>query len=86
MDIAEKHAGITHVSYKVESVETANIFLSNLGIPLTGEMKFKDLHAIFIRDPDRNVIELDCYEGDEPATRADATSDAFRGYDHSGNC
>jgi len=52
MDIDEKHAGIKHVSYKVKSVELAKTFLKSLGIPLTGEMKFKSLHGIFIRDPD----------------------------------
>ena len=81
MDIDVKHAGITHVSYKVESIEAAKTFLSSAGIPLTGEMRFRDLHAIFIRDPDRNVIELDSYEGDEPDTRADSTKDDFTGYD-----
>ena len=27
------------------------------------------MHAVFIRDPDRNVIELDAYAGEEPETR-----------------
>ena len=30
-------------------------------IPITGSFSFGDLSAIFIRDPDRNVIELDAY-------------------------
>ena len=81
MDVDAKHAGITHVSYKVESVEAAKIFLSEAGIALTGEMKFMGLHAIFIRDPDLNVIELDGYEGDEPDTRSEATKAEFSGYD-----
>jgi lactoylglutathione lyase len=81
MDVNEKHAGITHVSYKVSSVEQAKTFLNSLGIPLTGEMKFKGLHAIFIRDPDRNVIELDGYAGEEPDTRLDTTKDGSAAYD-----
>ena len=81
MDIDAKHAGITHVSYKVKSVERAKKHLGSLEIPLTGEMRFKGLHAIFIRDPDRNVIELDGYEGDEPDTRTDASKGEFGGYD-----
>ncbi len=79
MDIDAKHAGITHVSYKIASIEEAKSFLESQHIPLTGEFSFKGLHAIFIRDPDRNVIELDAYAGDEPDTRRDASN--FSGYD-----
>ena len=81
MDIDAKHAGITHVSYKVESIDKAKQFLESARIPLTGEFRFKGLHAIFIRDPDRNVIELDGYEGDEPDTRAAPDSTGIGGYD-----
>ena len=63
MDTDEKHPGITHVSYRVGSISAAKAFLAEKNIPLTGEFQFKGLHAIFIRDPDRNVIELDAYEG-----------------------
>ena len=38
-------------------------------IPISGQFSFKDLQAIFIRDRDRNVIELDAYAGDELETR-----------------
>ncbi len=69
MDVDEKYPGITHVSFKVASMDKARSFLKDRGITLTGEFTFKGMHAIFIRDPDRNVIELDAYEGDEPATR-----------------
>lgn len=81
MDIETKYAGITHVSYKVESIEVAKTFLESAGIPLSGEFTFKGLHAIFIRDPDRNVMELDGYEGDEPDTRRASSRDDFSGYD-----
>ena len=72
MDIDTKHPGITHVSFKVKSIPEAKVFLAKSGIELTGEFSFKGLHAIFIRDPDRNVIELDGFIGDEPETRSDS--------------
>ena len=77
MDIDDKFAGITHVSYKVESIDEAKQYLQSLGIPLTGEFQFKGLHAIFIRDPDRNVIELDGYPGEEPDTRTGGESAGY---------
>ena len=70
MDVDEKYPGITHVSFKVASIDAAKAFLAERGIPLSGQFSFKDLRAVFIRDPDRNVIELDAYAGDEPETRA----------------
>ena len=79
MDVDEKYPGLTHVSFKVASMDEAKRFLQDRGIPLTGEFTFKGMHAVFIRDPDRNVIELDAYEGDEPATRTGDASD-FEGY------
>ena len=80
MDVDEKYPGITHVSFKVASMDAAKRFLRERSISLTGEFTFKGMHAVFIRDPDRNVIELDAYEGDEPATRSGDASD-FDGYD-----
>ena len=79
MDVDEKYPGITHVSFKVASMDEARSFLKDRGIALTGEFTFKGMHAIFIRDPDRNVIELDAYEGEEPATRTGDASE-FEGY------
>ena len=69
MDVGEKYPGITHVSFKVASIAAAKHFLTAQGIALSGQFSFKDLQAIFIRDPDRNVIELDAYIGAEPETR-----------------
>ena len=53
------------------SLEAARRFLAEHGIALSGQFSFKALRAVFIRDPDRNVIELDAYAGDEPESRAD---------------
>ena len=76
MDVDDKYPGITHVSFKVASLEDAKRFLAGHGIPLSGQFSFKDLRAVFIRDPDRNVIELDAYAGDELETRAGEPEDA----------
>ena len=79
MDIEQKHAGITHVSFKVASLEASKAFLAEHDIELSGQFSFKDLRAVFIRDPDRNVIELDAYAGDEPQTRShDADSAGYK--------
>ena len=77
MDIDAKHAGITHVALRVESLPEAEAFLNENGIAITGRFSFKDLSAMFIRDPDRNVIELDAYPGGEPATREDSAVEAW---------
>jgi len=70
MDVDEKYPGITHVSFRVASIDDAKGFLADRGIPLSGQFSFKDLRAVFIRDPDRNVIELDAYAGEEPEARS----------------
>lgn len=35
--------------------------MSDNNIRITGSFSFSSMSAIFIRDPDRNVIELDAY-------------------------
>ncbi len=81
MDVDKKYPGITHVSFKVASLDGAKRFLAVHDIPLSGQFSFKDLRAVFIRDPDRNVIELDAYAGDEPETRAgDPEDDGYRAH------
>ncbi|MCH7742956.1 MAG: VOC family protein [Proteobacteria bacterium] len=62
MDVDEKHPGITHFALTVSSLEQTKLFLSDNGIELTGSFSFGNMSAVFIRDPDRNVIELDAYE------------------------
>ena len=61
MDVDEKYPGITHVALTVESLEAARQFMDDNGIAITGSFSFGGMSAIFIRDPDRNVIELDAY-------------------------
>ncbi len=72
MDEDEKYPGLTHVAFRVETLDAAEAFLAARGIAITGRFGYKDLSAVFIRDPDRNVIELDAYAGAEPETRAGA--------------
>ncbi|EDM76160.1 hypothetical protein PPSIR1_26908 [Plesiocystis pacifica SIR-1] len=40
------------------------------GVAITGSFSFEGLSAIFVRDPDGNVLEFDEYAGAEPQTRA----------------
>jgi len=69
MDVEEKHAGITHVALTVSSLDQARDFLASRSIEITGSFSIDNMSAIFIRDPDRNVIELDAYSiSDQPTT------------------
>jgi len=65
MDVEEKHTGITHVALTVSSLDDAKNFMSQNGIKITGSFSFGNMSAIFIRDPDRNVIELDAHQAAE---------------------
>ena len=80
MDVDEKYPGITHVSLRVGSIDAAREFLEKEGIPLSGQFSFRDLQAVFIRDPDRNVIELDAYAADEPETRGGVGSTGYEAH------
>jgi lactoylglutathione lyase len=58
MDEAEKFPGITHIAVKVTSAEETEAFVTANGIEITGRRDFRGAKTIFIRDPDRNVLEL----------------------------
>lgn len=60
MDTDTKHPGYTHVAIRVADIEEALQTLSDLGIAVTeGPVTFGDgKTSIFVRDPDRNVIEF----------------------------
>ncbi len=60
MDVPEKHAGMTHIALLTPDLDEAQRALAAAGIPLSGGPIefFPGARGIFIRDPDRNVIEL----------------------------
>ena len=58
MDVDDKYPGITHFALHIESVKQAEALFEDLGVAITGRHNFKGIESIFIRDPDRNVIEL----------------------------
>jgi len=60
MDVPEKHPGITHFALSCPDIFAAKATLEAAGIPLSGgPIRFETgAQAIFVRDPDRNVIEL----------------------------
>ncbi len=55
MDVAEKYPGITHMALKIADVSATRIALDRAGIAISGE---RGAVALFVRDPDGNVIEL----------------------------
>ena len=60
MDGSEKHPGITHIALLCPDIAAAQRALEAAGIPLSGGpiQFFPGARGIFVRDPDRNVIEL----------------------------
>ena len=74
MDVKEKYPGYTHIALTVGSLDEAKTFMDSHGIEITGSFSFNNMSAIFIRDPDRNVIELDAYS-DAPVEDSGGYSD-----------
>ena len=61
MDVETKHAGLTHMALRVSSIpETMEILkLHDIAITQGPVMFGRDGHvSLFVRDPDRNTIEL----------------------------
>ena len=60
MDVPDKHPGITHFALLCPDILEAKARLEKAGIPLSGgPIQFgPGAKGIFVRDPDRNVIEL----------------------------
>ena len=60
MDVPEKHPGITHIALHVPNLDAARATIEAAGIALSGgPIQFgPKARGFFVRDPDRNVIEL----------------------------
>ena len=57
-DTPEKHPGITHIALRVTDIAGVEAQLAAAGITITGRRGDSPVRAVFVRDPDRNVIEL----------------------------
>ena len=55
MDVPQKHAGITHIALAIDDVAATRASLEAAGIKISGA---RGTAALFVRDPDGNVIEL----------------------------
>ncbi|MDG1938698.1 MAG: VOC family protein [Pseudomonadales bacterium] len=60
MDIPEKHTGYTHVALEVTDMQSTQAYLESINYEVTeGPIVTPDgASFIFIRDPDKNVIEF----------------------------
>jgi lactoylglutathione lyase len=59
MDVAEKHAGFTHVALEVDDMDAVLHHLSSHKMSVTETVELPDGRIFcFIRDPDMNVIEF----------------------------
>ncbi len=80
MDIDRKYAGDTHVALRVDSLPDTETVLAEKGLAITGRFSFKDMNAMFIRDPDRDVIELDEHPSEDAASCLTAADDHCKAY------
>ena len=58
MDEKPKYPGITHLALKMKDAEATEKFVTDNNIAITGRREFSGTKTIFVRDPDRNVLEL----------------------------
>ena len=60
MDIGTKYAGYTHIALGVDSIKrTIDVLAANDILITQGPVMMREGHvAVFVRDPDRNVLEL----------------------------
>lgn len=58
MDEKQKYPSITHMALKMKDAGETEKFVTENGIEITGRREFRGTSTIFIRDPDRNVLEL----------------------------
>jgi len=59
MDVGPKYPGYTHVSFRVASIEDTIRLLAENGVAIAeGPINLGGEIAVFVRDPDRNVVEL----------------------------
>jgi catechol 2,3-dioxygenase-like lactoylglutathione lyase family enzyme len=59
MDVAAKYPGYTHASFRVASIDQTARVLADDGIAIAeGPVNLGGEIALFVRDPDGNVVEL----------------------------
>lgn len=58
MDEDVKYPGITHLALQVNNAEAAEQLMIDNQIAITGRRNFGGTKTIFVRDPDRTVLEI----------------------------
>ena len=58
MDRDDKYPGITHFAIKTGDIAATESALAAAGIAISDRRRFMGVSTVFIRDPDRNVIEI----------------------------